>query len=154
MKNKLRDVTVCNGPMTIYVDDNEVVVTSYQKEVRFPYSPKQEPSTIEEIAVHRKDRLEYLLTSDIYDAFEISYPLDRFDEETVKELLIELLEGSIQFLARISKEEDLAILIQTSYHQSQHKLISTIGLIGDARILFVELKEKEELGSCSTNVSL
>ncbi|BCR35192.1 hypothetical protein [Mariniplasma anaerobium] len=143
MFKELLGVVVLNGPMMIEVVSNEIVVTVYQHKTMIPYLPVDMPKTFDEIMGHSKKGLNMAIISDIYDVYKKTITVTNFSPSTVKEILAKLLAGSIQYMAAISVEEGLPILLVNSYKEKDRYLLSTIGLVDDARIIFAEIYENK-----------
>lgn len=82
------------------------------------------------------------MTSDIFDVLDESIQGYGFDEDTIRQVFKDLLLSSIQFIAKVAKEEDNAVLIQNTYQPTNKYFLSTIGVLEDAMIIFAEIKQK------------
>lgn len=140
MENIKMTSVVLNGPMMIKVDDDYVSINVYQHESKVPYQPKENPDPIEEVLGHRKGNLSFELTSDIFDCLNFNFKEKNLDKDTMLEMFNQMLESSLPFIAKISKEENLPVLIQNSFDEKKMYFLSTIGLLDDARIIFAEIK--------------
>ncbi len=141
MSKDINDVLVLNGPILIRVVDDEVIISAYQSEAKIPYQPIDTPPDILGVLVHRNGPEALEVTSDIFDVLDLPFNDTELDAVSLQDLLSTLVLASIQFIAKISKEEDNAVLIQNSYNAGNKYFLSTIGLVGDTRIIFVEIKE-------------
>jgi len=140
--NNIDNVLVLNGPILVRVIDNEIELTAYRQEAKMKYHPIDTPPDIKGILVHRKGRNTIEVTSDIYDVMDVSIEGYDFDETTIRQAFKDLLLSSIQFIAKVAKEEDNAILIQNTYQPINKYFLSTIGVLEDAMIIFAEIKQK------------
>ena len=140
MNIHLKEVSLLNGPMLIKVEDDMISINAYQHETRIPFIPKDQPNAIEEVLEHRKGEITYELTSDIYDCLNFNFKEKSLEKENVLDIFHQLLDASIHFIAKISKEENLPVLIQNSFDEKKMYFLSTIGLLDDARIIFAEIK--------------
>ena len=140
MNIHLKEVSLLNGPMLIKVEDDMISINAYQHETRIPFIPKDQPNAIEEVLEHRKGEITYELTSDIYDCLNFNFKEKSLEKENMLDIFHQLLDASIHFIAKISKEENLPVLIQNSFDEKKMYFISTIGLLDDARIIFAEIK--------------
>lgn len=140
MNIHLKEVSLLNGPMLIKVEDDMISINAYQHETRIPFIPKDQPNAIEEVLEHRKGEITYELTSDIYDCLNFNFKEKSLEKENMLEIFHQLLDASIHFIAKISKEENLPVLIQNSFDEKKMYFLSTIGLLDDARIIFAEIK--------------
>lgn len=141
MNKNIKDVLVLNGPILIRVVDDKVIISAYQSEVKMPYNPIDTPPDISGVLVHRKGNVSLEVTSDVFDVLELPFDTNDFEDVTLKEIFKDLVLASIQFIAKVSVEEDRAVLIQNSYNTKSKYFLSTIGLIDDTRIIFAEIKE-------------
>lgn len=147
MNEKLLDVMVLNGPILIHVVNDDIIITSHQKEVHLSYQNEGLLPNINNAINHNDKGISFEITSDIYDILEEPIVLDNFSPETIKVLLTKLLGGSIQYIAKIIKEEGLPVLLVNTYNKDDNYLLSTIGLVDDTRIIFAHInkvKRKDE----------
>lgn len=140
MNIHLKEVSLLNGPMMIKVEDDMISINAYQHETKIPFIPKDLPIPIEEVLGHRKGEITYELTSDIYDCLNFNFKEKSLEKENMLDIFHHLLNASIHFIAKISKEENLPVLIQNSFDEKKMYFLSTIGLLDDARIIFAEIK--------------
>ncbi|MCF7930466.1 MAG: hypothetical protein K9L02_03030 [Acholeplasmataceae bacterium] len=140
-ENTLQDVVVLNGPMLIRVDGDKVILNAYQREWEAPFLPLDQPVAIEEVLVHRKGSKKYHITSDIFDVIDYAFQDKELDSLNAKKLLVALVESSMQFIAKITVEENLPALLQASYFEKEGRLYVTIGLIDDTRIIFCDIRK-------------
>jgi hypothetical protein len=147
MRDILNNPSILNGPMMIYVKDQQIHIQVYQNEYTLPITPRDTPHDIRGVVVHRKGPYPYNITSDIFDVNNLDYEDTIFDEATIHTLFVSLLEASIQFIATISQNEDTAVLIQNTFSQEKKYFYSTIGLLDDTRIIFADIKIKESEAS-------
>jgi hypothetical protein len=147
MKDILINPSILNGPMMIYVKDNQIYIQVYQKEYTLTMTRSNTPNDIRGVVVHRKGPYPYIITSDIFDVNKLQYEDNIFNEETIYTLFVSLLEASIQFIATISQNEDTAVLVQNTFSEEKKYFLSTIGLIDDIRIIFADIKIKESEAS-------
>jgi hypothetical protein len=143
MKHILKEATVLNGPMLIYVKESTIYIHAYEKEFQIPFNPSDTPPDIKGVAVHIKDPYQYTLTSDIFDTINYPYHDTVLTEANIHDTFVALLEASIQFIATISHNEDTAVLVQNTFSEDKGYFMSTIGLVDDTRILFAHIKPKE-----------
>ena len=142
MNEKMKAIVSANGLMMIHVENQEIIIKVYQDELRIPLESVELPPEWEDQKVNKEDIHRWILTSDIFDIFEEEISIEDLNIETVKEVLAHMLELSIQYIAKISIEEEVAVLIVNSYNEDKKHLLSTIGLLEDVRIIFAEIKEK------------
>ncbi|MBU1142085.1 MAG: hypothetical protein KKH92_00405 [Firmicutes bacterium] len=140
MEYKLIESIVLNGPMMIRMEGNHIIINAYQHETRIEYSPKDQPDPIEGITGHRKGSQAFSITSDIYDCLNLNFKEKNLDSNTMRDIFTALFESSIQFIAKVSSEENTSVLIQNSFDERNMYFLSTIGLLDDARIIFAEIK--------------
>ena len=140
MNSNLKEVSLLNGPMLIKVEDDVISINAYQHETRIPFIPKDQPNAIEEVLEHRKGEITYEVTSDIYDCLNFNFKEKNLEKENMLDIFHHLLDASIHFIAKISKEENLPVLIQNSFDEKKMYFLSTIGLLDDTRIIFAEIK--------------
>jgi hypothetical protein len=140
MNKGIDDVLILNGPMLIRVVGHEITLNVHQSEVKIPYQPINIPNDIKKALVHRKGNMLLEVTSDIFDVEAFRFKDHDFDRDTIKALFKALLLASIQFIAKVSVDEDNAILIQNTYIENQQYFLSTIGVLDDALIIFAEIK--------------
>lgn len=145
MENIKITSAVLNGPMMIRVEDDHVSINVYQHETKLPYQPKENPDPIEGVVGHRKGSLSFELTSDIFDCLNLNFKENRLDKDTMIEIFNQMMNTSLPFIAKISKEENLPVLIQNSFDEKKMYFLSTIGLLDDARIIFAEIKQVEKI---------
>lgn len=143
MKHILKEATVLNGPMLIYVKESTIYIHTYEKEFQIPFNSSDTPPDIKGVAVHRKEPYHYTLTSDIFDTINCPYYDTVLNEVSIHDTFVSLLEASIQFIATISHNEDTAVLVQNTFAEDKGYFMSTIGLVDDTRILFAHIKPKE-----------
>ena len=149
MIDTLRDIVVANGMMMIHVEKGEIIITAYQKELKLPLVDDVQPPEWKDLEMKKEGTQQWVLTSDMFDVFEEGLSIDTFSAEVAVELLSKMFEKSIQYIAKIIIEEGVAVLIVNSYNDETKYLLSTIGLLEDARIVFAEIKEKgKELTPC------
>lgn len=139
MDNNLKSVIVLNGPMMVKVDGDLITINAYQNEVKIPYNPKDNPDSIKRVVDHRKEGLPYEITSDLFDCVNLNFKEKNLERDVMLDIFHQLLEASVQFIAKISKEENIPVLIQNSYIENSSYFFSTIGLIDDTRITFAEI---------------
>ena len=139
MNIHLKEVSLLNGPMLIKVENDMISINAYQHETRIPFVPKDQPDAIEGVLGHRKGEITYEMTSDIYDCLNFNFKDKSLEKENMLDIFHHLLSGSINFIANISKEENLPVLIQNSFDEKKMYFLSTIGLLDDARIIFAEI---------------
>ena len=87
MNEKLLDVMVLNGPILIHVVNDDIIITSHQKEVHLSYQNEGLLPNINNAINHNDKGIIFEITSDIYDILEEPIVLDNFSPETVKILL-------------------------------------------------------------------
>ncbi len=152
MENNLKEIIVLNGPMMVRVEGDHIQISAYQHEARLPFLPKDTPDSIMGVVGHRKGGSSYILTSDVFDCFNLKFKEKRLDKDSMHDIIYHLLESSIQFIAKISKEENLPVLIQNSYDEKSTYFLSTIGLLDDTRIIFAEITPslKRKVGEITT----
>lgn len=140
MNIHLKEVSLLNGPMLIKVENDMIIINAYQRETRIPFVPQEQPNAIEKVLGHRKGEITYEITSDIYDCLNFNFKEKSLEKENMLDIFHQLLDASIHFIARISNEENLPVIIQNSFDEKKMYFLSTIGLLDDIRIIFAEIK--------------
>lgn len=140
MNRTLKDLIELNCSMIIRVEGDDVVLRVGCAELRVPYHPLEQPLPITGRVGHRNGSLNVVVTSDIFNVFELDFKMKDFEEVTIKELVLELLEASIQFIAKIIVEVDTPVLIQSSYSKKDKRFISNICLVDDLPIIFANIQ--------------
>lgn len=128
--------------MMIRVENQEIIVTAYQNELKIPLKFVESPPEWEDFKDNHERIKGWILTSDMFDVFEKEISIDNLNVEIAKNILVHMLELSVQYIAKIIIEEGVAVLIVNSYNEESKYLLSTIGLLEDVRIIFAEIKEK------------
>lgn len=144
MNEELRSIVVANGMMMIHVENQEIIITAYKSEIKIPLEKVDQPPSWIKVISDTNNSHQWSLTSDIFDLFNETISIDDLNMESVKDILAHLLTLSIQYIGKIIVEEGVAVLIVNSYNDETKYLLSTIGLLEDARIIFAEIKEKDK----------
>lgn len=144
MNEELRSIVVTNGMMMIHVENQEIIITAYKSEIKIPLEKVDQPPSWINVISDTNSPHQWSLTSDIFDLFNETISIDDLNMESVKDILGHMLTLSIQYIGKIIVEEGVAALIVNSYNNETKYLLSTIGLLEDARIIFAEIKEKDK----------
>jgi hypothetical protein len=142
MIHKLKSIVTANGILLIRVENKEIIITSDQNEIKLPLVIEDQPPEWDTLNLSHKNS-KWIITSDMYDVFEEGVSIQELDSSVVVDVLIRMLEKSIQYIAKIILEEGVAVLIVNSYNDKNKHLLSTIGLLEDIRIIFAVIKRKE-----------
>lgn len=147
---EIKDTIVLNGPILVHVEDNTIKVHSSNTLSYSTALIEEEVYPIERIIQKHHDGIQVKISSDVLDVMGYTSTLETLNQEVYEDIFHKLMIGTIQFIGKVSKEYDSPVIIQNTYFEKTNRFMSTIGLVDDIRIIYIDIEpiEKENLETC------
>jgi hypothetical protein len=147
---EIKDTVVLNGPILVHVVDNTIKVHSSNTLSYSTTLIEEEVYPIERIIQKQHKGIQVKISSDVLDVSGYTGTLEVLNQEVYEDIFHKLMLGTIQFIGKISKEYDTPILIQNTFFEKTKRFLSTIGLLDDIRIIYIDIEpiEKENNEIC------
>lgn len=147
---EIKDTIVLNGPILVHVEDNTIKVHSSNTLSYSTALIEEEVYPIERIIQKHHDGIQVKISSDVLDVMGYTSTLEALNQEVYEDIFHKLMIGTIQFIGKVSKEYDSPVIIQNTYFEKTNRFMSTIGLVDDIRIIYIDIEpiEKENIETC------
>lgn len=139
--DELKKIIELNGINLLTTEKNKYRYETYKGSYMDHYVNTEKTTDINFIKPLYNASTKVLINSDVFDLFDEKIGLNGFEYKDILECYYHFIVNSIDFIASISNENDEGVLIQNTFNKEKGLFLSTIGLLNDSRIIFLEIRE-------------
>jgi len=140
--NRLKDVVELNGMNLLTIENGKYKYKTYKGSYVDDFERMKKPKEHKFLKSLKKDNIKVIINSDVFDLFNEKQKINSFRYKDILECYYSFLINSVDFIASIAEENDEGVLIQNTYSEEKGLFMSTIGLLNDTRIIFIEIRKE------------
>lgn len=137
--DSISDFATLNGVVLVKVIEDLITLQSYENKSIVPYVGSDELPIIDDLLKELKGGRACIISSDVFNIFNKKIKLKSLDKHVLKRALDLVFKGSLQFIAKVSKDEDSSIIFHISYSKSDPALTVLVGLENDAQVILLDI---------------
>ncbi len=136
---KLNEIVTLNSSIVIGVEDHIISVQVYDNGIEIPYKPNIEQKSIQELLLPYKGKRVAIINSDVLGIVNQKIKVKELEKHIVTRIQLDVLNEYLPYLAKIAKEEENQILIQSTYNLDNPELTLTAGILDDIQVVLFDI---------------
>jgi len=137
--NRIEKFIKLNSIIILEVSEKAVILKQYEEKIDLTLQDSDTPVSIQEILTPLIGTQVCIINSDVLGVVNEKIKLKRLEKHTLHKVLALTLEAYLPYLAKIAKDENSNILIQTFYESDNPALTITAGLIDDIQVVLLDV---------------
>jgi hypothetical protein len=137
--NEIEKFIKMNSIIILEVSEDTATLKQYEEKLSMKVKANDTLTSIEEVLAPLTGKRACIINSDVLGVVNEKIKLKRLEQHTLHKVLALTLEAYLPYLAKIVKDEDSNILIQTHYESDNPALTITAGLIDDIQVVLLDV---------------
>ena len=128
-----------NGVAVIKIDGEMCTLNVYDNHQELKRNSKRKLGNLKIVLEELKGKRNCIVNSDIYDVTNEKIKIKNLEKHTLKRILVKVMDDCVGFLSKISKEENLDLILHISIEENNPALTIIAGLEGDVQVLLFDI---------------